>query len=332
MSTEKVKCLAVTGATASGKTALAIALAEALDGEIISCDSMQIYRGMDIGTAKATREEQARVPHHLIDILEPTVSFSAAEYARLAEKAALEIASRGRLPIFCGGTGLYLEAVRTARHGAPMESDEVFRREMHALAEREGNEALHEKLRAVDPVSADAIHPNNVKRVVRALEIYHLTGRPKSESDEEASLANPKLSVCNLFLDFHERALLYERIDTRVDAMARAGLFEETERLLREGKLLPGTTAAAAIGYKECLGAILGGMTREEALSDLKNATHHYAKRQKTWFSAKPHICIYADENGSMREGKDVFSEALAHARAYLNDKPKHEGEQDESI
>ena len=319
MNTEKMKCLAVTGATASGKTALAIALAEALDGEIISCDSMQIYRGMDIGTAKATREEQQRVAHHMIDILDPTEPFSAAEYAVLAERAAEEIIARGRVPVFCGGTGLYLEAVRTARHGTPMESDEAFRSEMLAFAAKEGNEALHARLRAVDPVSADAIHPNNVKRVVRALEIYHVTGRPKSESDSEASSENPRLSVCNLFLDFRDRALLYERIDMRVEAMARAGLFEETERLLQSGKLLPGTTAAAAIGYKECLGAIRGDVTRDEALADLKNATHHYAKRQKTWFSAKPHIRIYADENGKMREGEVVLAEALVHARAYLN-------------
>ena len=318
MKDARIRCLAVTGATASGKTALAILLAEALDGEIISCDSMQVYRGMDIGTAKATDAEQARVRHHLIDILDPTEPFSAAEYATLAEEAAVDIASRGKTPIFCGGTGLYLEAVRTARHGSPMESDEDFRREMHALAEREGNDMLHARLRAVDPVSADAIHPNNVKRVVRALEIYHLTGKPKSESDGEALSENPRLSVCNLFLDFCDRALLYRRIDARVEMMAEAGLFEETERLLKEGKLLPGTTAAAAIGYKECLAALRKEASREEALADLKNATHHYAKRQKTWFSAKPHIRIAADENGEMRDTEAVLQEALFHARAYL--------------
>lgn len=318
MTDTRAKCLAVTGATASGKTALAILLAEALDGEIISCDSMQVYRGMDIGTAKATKEEQARVAHHLIDILDPTESFSAAEYAALAEKAALEIASRGKTPIFCGGTGLYLEAVRTARHGAPMESDDAFRREMHALAAREGNDALHARLAAVDPVSAEAIHPNNVKRVVRALEIYHLTGKPKSENDKGASLENPRISICNLFLDFSDRALLYRRIDARVEMMAAAGLFEETERLLKENKLLPGTTAAAAIGYKECLSALRGEASREEALEDLKNATHHYAKRQKTWFSAKPHIRLLADENGEMRDTDALLREALFHARAYL--------------
>lgn len=315
---KRIRCLAVTGATAGGKTALAIQLALALGGEIISCDSMQVYRGMDIGTAKATKDEMARVPHHLIDILDPTEPFSAAEYAVLAEEAAVEISARGKIPIFCGGTGLYLEAVRTARHGEPMQSDEAFRAEMQALAEREGNEALHARLGEIDPASAENIHKNNVKRVIRALEIYHVTGRTKSESDSLAASENPRLSICNLFLDFRDRALLYRRIDARVEEMARAGLFEETEKLLREGKLLPGTTAAAAIGYKECLGALRGDMTREEALADLKNATHHYAKRQKTWFSAKPHIRIYADENGQMRDKADILAEALSHASRYL--------------
>ena len=164
------------------------------------------------------------------------------------------------------------------------------------------------------------MHKNNVKRVIRALEIYHLTGKPKSLIDREAPEENPALSVCNLFLDFCDRALLYARIDARVEAMAEAGLFAETERLLREGKLVEGTTAAAAIGYKECLGALRGEMTREEALSVLKNATHHYAKRQKTWFSAHPHVRILADEEGRMRDADALLCEALSHARAFLNE------------
>ena len=320
MNGARIKCLAVTGATASGKTALAIAMAKELRGEIVSLDSMQIYRGMDIGTAKATAAEQAEIPHHLIDILEPTESFSAAEYAARAEAAVKEIHARGCVPIFCGGTGLYLEAVRTARHGAPMTSDDAFRREMMAFALKEGNEALHARLSAVDPETAAAVHPNNVKRVIRALEIHHATGKPKSVIDREAETENPHLSICNLFLDFSDRALLYDRIDMRVEAMAREGLFEETERLYRTGKLVPGTTAAAAIGYKECLGTVRGEMTREEALADLKNATHHYAKRQKTWFSKRPHIRIAADEGGKMRSGGDILAEALAYARAYLSE------------
>ena len=315
----RIKCLAVTGPTAGGKTALAIALARELGGEIISCDSMQIYRGMDIGTAKATAEEKAAVPHHMIDILEPTEPFSAAEYAERAEAVVREIAARGNIPIFCGGTGLYLEAVRTARHGTPMDSDPVFRAEAEEFAKAMGNEALHARLRAVDPVSAEEIHPNNVKRVVRALEIYHVTGKPKSVADREACEENPHLSFCNIFLRFHSRELLYRRIDERVEAMANAGLFEETERLYRTRRLLPGSTAAAAIGYKECLGVLSGELTREEAKAVLKNATHHYAKRQETWFSVKPHHAIYMDsEMGVLRPADEVLAEALAVAHSYL--------------
>ena len=316
---ERIRCLAVTGATASGKTALAIALAQALNGEIISCDSMQVYRDMDIGTAKATAEERAAVPHHMIDILDPVASFSAAEYAERAEAAVKEIAARGRLPIFCGGTGLYLEAVRTARHGAPMESDPTFRTEAEAYAKQMGNEALHARLQTVDPLSAAEIHPNNVKRVIRALEIYHVTGKPKSVTDREACEENPSLSVFNLFLRFHSRELLYRRIDERVEAMVSEGLLAETEWLYRTGRLRPHTTAAAAIGYKECLGVVTGELTVTEAKAALKNATHHYAKRQETWFSAKEHTPLYMDtEAGELRPADEVLAEALALVRKHL--------------
>ncbi len=318
MSEQRYKALAVTGPTASGKTALAIRLAEALGGEIVSLDSMQIYRGMDIGTAKATAEEQTRVRHHMIDILTPTESFSAADYAERAEACAIDIAKRGKVPIFCGGTGLYLEAVRTARHGKPMAADEGFRREMALFAEREGNGALHARLALVDPASADAIHPNNRTRIIRALEIFHLTGRRKSELDREASSENPRLSFLNITLFFRSRALLYERIDRRVDQMLKEGLLEETRRLLDAGMLLPNTTAYGAIGYKECLGALHGECTEEEAALALKNATHHYAKRQETWFSAKPHIPLYADQDGEMRDADVLFAEALALAKEFL--------------
>ena len=280
---------------------------------------MQIYRGMDIGTAKPTKEEQAAIPHHMIDILDPDERFSAAEYAILAEKAIEDIASRGKMPILCGGTGLYLEALRTARHGESMPTDEAFRRELRALAEREGNDALHARLREVDRESADAIHKNNVTRVIRALEIYHLTGKPKSLFDKEAPKENPRLSVLNLTLTYLSRELLYSRIDARVDAMMREGLLEETERLFNAGALEKGSTAAAAIGYKECLGAIRGEMTEREASDALCLATRHYAKRQITWFSAKEHTPIYADGEGGMRPFEDILADALFASREFLN-------------
>ena len=314
----KIKVLAVTGPTASGKTSLSIALAKRLRGEIVCCDSMQVYRGMDVGTAKATAEERSAVPHHMLDILDPTESFCAADYAVLAEQVITEIAARGNVPILCGGTGLYLEALRTARHGTPIPTDEKFRAFLVALADREGREALHARLAEVDPVAAASIHKNNVKRVIRALEIYHTTGKTKTETDKEASSENPRLEILNMTLCFKSRALLYERIDKRVEQMIADGLLQETETLYRTGKLLPGTTAAAAIGYKECLGAVLGEMSVEQAADDLKNATHHYAKRQEVWFAAKPHLTLYADGDGGMREGDSVFAEALAHATSFL--------------
>ncbi len=314
----KIKAIAVTGPTASGKTSLALALAKELDGEIVCCDSMQVYRGMDIGTAKATAEEQSVAPHHLLDILDPHESFSAADYAVLAEKAVTEIASRGRLPILCGGTGLYLEALRTARHGTPIATDEAFRADMLTLAEREGKEAVHRLLQEADPQAAEEIHPNNLRRVIRALEILHTTGKTKTAWDKEASTENPRIDILNLTLCYRDRALLYARIDARVEQMMREGLMAETERLYREGKLLPGTTAAAAIGYKECLGAVRGEMTVNEAKEILKNATHHYAKRQEVWFAAKPHIKLYADGENGIRGTNEVIEEALGLCRTYL--------------
>ena len=316
---EKIKVIAVTGPTASGKSALALKLAEALDGEIVSLDSMQIYRGMDIGTAKPTEAERSAVAHHMIDILDPDERFSAAEYAILAEKAIEDIASRGKMPILCGGTGLYLEALRTARHGESMPTDEVFRAEMRALAEREGNDVLHARLCEIDPESADAIHKNNVTRVIRALEIYHLTGKPKSLFDKEAPKENPRLSILNLTLFYRSRELLYSRIDARVEQMMREGLLGETKRLLDAGALKQGSTAAAAIGYKECLGAIRKEMTEREAAEALCLATRHYAKRQITWFSAKEHTPIYADCEDGMRATEDILADALAASREFLN-------------
>ena len=318
---EKINVLAITGPTASGKSSLAIALAKALDGEIVSTDSMQIYRGMDIGTAKATVEERREVPHHLIDILDPDESFSAADYAVRAEAAITDIALRGKLPILCGGTGLYLEALRTARHGEVMPSDPAFREEMRALAEKEGKEAVHARLREVDAESAEAVHPNNLTRVIRALEIYRVTGKPKSVLDREAPTENPRLSILNITLTYLSRELLYSRIDERVDQMMAEGLLAETRRLFEDGKLREGSTAAAAIGYKECLGAVRGEMTEDAARETLKLATHHYAKRQITWFSAKEHIPVYMDESGEMRSREDVLSELMTYAKEFLSSK-----------
>lgn len=286
----KTKVLAIVGPTASGKTALSIRLAKALDGEIISCDSMQVYRGMDIGTAKPTVAEREGIPHHLIDIAEPSESFSVADYAPLAVKAIEEIAARGKLPIFCGGTGLYLDAVLTANEYSEAGSDPALREALAREVEEKGAVALWERLKLEDPVSAEAIHPNNVKRVIRALEIKLLTGVPKSEWDSRSRLAPSPYDAVVLGLFYPDRSVLYERIGRRVDIMMEEGLLAEVESLVSSGRLPHGSTAAQAIGYKEMLSYLDGEGTLEEAVETLKMATRRYAKRQITWFGAKPYV------------------------------------------
>lgn len=307
------KCLAIVGSTASGKSALALRAAKELCGEIISVDSMQVYRTMDVGTAKPTADELAAVRHHMIDVCDPREPFSSADYAEMALACADGIVSRGKLPIFCGGTGLYLDCVM--RGGAPAETsaDENVRRELLAFAAENGAHALHERLREVDPESADAIHENNIKRVARALEIYIASGKKKSEWDREsmdAPLAIEPFCVC---LAYHDRATLYRRIDERVDIMLENGLAEETKRLYESGIFETNSTAAGAIGYKEILPAIKGEIPMSDAAELLKTATRRYAKRQITWFSSKPYVhMLYCDrEDGEMRDFDEIFAEFL---------------------
>ena len=318
MADTPLRAVAVVGPTASGKTALSLRLAERFSGEIVGCDSMQIYRGMDVGTAKATPEERARVPHHLIDILPPDRPFSAADYADGALRAVRDITSRGRLPILCGGTGLYLEAARSGRHeGLPPVPDEV-REALVGEAKERGALAMHEALREVDPVSAAAIHPNNTRRVLRALEIYRTTGRPKSELDEESRLRPPTMELLVLGLFPTDRAALRDRIDRRVDVMVRDGLREEVAGLLAAGLLPEGGTAAAAIGYKEYAAALRGEMTEDEAIREIKIATHRYARRQLTWFRAVPGILSLDCDAGG------VTADAERYAIAKIEEFIKH--------
>ena len=287
---EKIKIFSVVGPTASGKSALALALAERYGGEIISCDSMQVYRRMDIGTAKPTAAEQAGVKHHMIDVVEPTESFSCADYVSLAEAAIRDVHSRGKIPIVCGGTGLYLDALIRGGDFAPDITDDALRAQLLAFAEENGAQALHDELARVDPESAVAIHPNNVKRVARAIEIYKLSGQTKTELDRRSLLAEPRFDARVLGLSYSDREVLYDRIDARVDVMMREGLEAETRALYGEGVFEKNTTAAQAIGYKELLGYIEGRETLENAVSSLKMATRRYAKRQVTWFSGKPYV------------------------------------------
>ncbi len=297
----KIKLLAIVGPTASGKSALAMCLAEQYGGEIVACDSMQVYRQMDVGTAKPTRDERIRVRHHLVDVAEPSESFSSAAYVSLAAEAIKDISARGRLPVLCGGTGLYLDGLlRGGYEETP--SDDALRAGLYAFAEQNGADALYRRLLAVDPESAVATHANNVKRVVRALEIYELTGKTKSEWDRLSREQPSPYDATVIGLRYPEREQLYARIDKRVEQMLADGLLAETEGLMRLGVFERNGTAAQAIGYKELLGYLRGGCSLEEAVEQLKRATRRYAKRQMTWFMAKDYVhWIDATENGEMR-------------------------------
>ncbi len=317
-----MKAVAVVGPTAGGKTALSLSLAAAIGGEILCCDSMQVYRRMDIGTAKPTAAERAVCPHHLFDIADPAKPFSAAEYAACAMQTLREVTARGAVPVFCGGTGLYLDAVRTLRHmgGAP-QGDPALRERLTAEAQTPaGREALFARLQAVDPDAAAATHPNNVRRVVRALEIYELTGRTKTSFDQAAATLNPALDLLIFGIAYTDRSLLYARIDARVEQMLAAGLLEETRALAAAGLFTANGTAAQAIGYKELLAALDGTATVDEATERLKTATRRYAKRQMTYFRAMPGVhWISADRDGALRAPQELTEEILPSVRAFLD-------------
>lgn len=302
------RAVAIVGPTASGKTDFSLEVAERFFGEIIGCDSMQIYRRMDIGTAKPTAAERARVAHHMVDFLEPNRPYSAADYAQDAKIAAEDILGRGHLPIFCGGTGLYLEAVRSGRHDELPAISSAVRASLEAEAAERGADAMHRLLAERDPVSAAAIHPNNLRRTLRALEILMATGKPKSEWDRESRNRPPAFSILILALFPTDRAALHERIDRRVDRMMEMGLADEVRALYRDGLLSDGTTAGAAIGYKEYAAALRGECTEAEAVEAIKIATHRYARRQLTWFRGIPDAILLSCD------GQGVTPPAREHA------------------
>jgi tRNA dimethylallyltransferase len=279
----KIKTISILGPTASGKTGLAIELAKRLNGEIISCDSMQLYKEMNIGTATPDMEERAGITHHLMDVVEPEVDFSAVEYARLASEAIADVASRGKLPILCGGTGMYHDSLMKISSFSEGEADEALREELYKYARDNGNEALHAMLREIDPEAADAIHHNNVKRVIRAIEIYKTTGKTKTETDREQISGEIPYYNTTFILDFADRDLLYSRIEKRVDIMMDIGLLEEVKSIIDMG-IGKDTTAMQAIGYKEIVQYLDGEITLEEAVDKIKQGSRRYAKRQLTWY------------------------------------------------
>ncbi|MBQ8839890.1 MAG: tRNA (adenosine(37)-N6)-dimethylallyltransferase MiaA [Clostridia bacterium] len=305
---KKPRVIAIVGPTAVGKTALAIELAKMLDGEIISCDSMQIYRQMDIGTAKPTKDELKLVPHHLIDIKNPDEQFSCVDYAALAKEKIEDILKRGKTPIFCGGTGLYLDSVLENPSFSQSSKNEEYRAFLENEAKERGNEYVHQLLKEVDPKSAEQIHKNNLKRVIRALEIYKCTGKPKSLWDEESRVEESPYDSVVLFLSCKNRDTLYSRIEKRVDIMLEEGLLDEARYLFEKGYLDKQYTASGAIGYKELIPYFEGNASLEECIAELKLSTRHYAKRQLTWFSRRSdYHTIYVDEQEPISVARELL-------------------------
>ena len=284
----KQPLIVLTGPTAVGKTSLSISLAKAVNGEIISADSMQVYKKMDIGSAKIRSEEMQGIPHYLVDVLEPEEEFHIVKFQQMAKKAMEDIYSRGKIPILVGGTGFYIQAVTKDIDFTEAQQENDYRKELEALAEEKGGEHLHEMLRKVDPVSADAIHAHNVKRVIRALEFYHQNGSPISAHNEEQKQHESPYNLAYFVLNM-PRELLYERIDLRVDQMMKEGLLEEVSRLKKEG-CHRGMVSMQGLGYKEILAYLDGEYPLEEAVRVLKRDTRHFAKRQLTWFRREQEV------------------------------------------
>lgn len=306
----KLPVIAVVGATASGKTALAVGLAKYYGGEVISADSMQLYQGMDIATAKPTEEEKAGVPHHLMDFLPVTESYSVARYVEVANAAADEIVSRGHIPVIAGGTGLYVDSLLDNVLFEDEPDNAAVREALKQRRETEGIEALFAELERVDPETASQLHIHNENRVLRALEVYYLTGETISERRRRSRLRETRFDPVWIGLDYRDRQLLYDRIDRRVDEMMARGLLKEAESYYR---LPRAATASQAIGYKELKPFFDGVIPQEEAVENLKRATRRYAKRQLTWFRKNDRI------HWIFRDGKtedEILAEALAVTEA----------------
>ena len=306
------RIIAIAGPTASGKTALSILLAKETDGEIVSCDSMQVYKDMNIGTAKPTLEEQAGIPHHMLSVAEPWEDFSVSRYCAMADPIVEDILRRGKTPIIVGGTGLYMDALIRGNAFAPCPST-GRREELEALAASQGIEAVIEKLQKVDPESAARLHPSDQKRIIRAMEVYLETGMTITEHNRKTQEIPPKYQPIRFALTDRQRQTLYDRIDRRVDAMLEAGLMEEIQGLLARG-IPEKCTATQAIGYKEFVAALHGECSMEEAAQQVKQSSRRYAKRQLTWFRRNP------ENIWLIREDGQTSMEILESARQYLRD------------
>lgn len=299
----------LTGPTAVGKTKLSIALARAVNGEIISADSMQVYKRMTIGTAKILPEEMQGIPHHLIDILEPSEEFNVVLFAKLAKEAMEQCWSKGKIPILVGGTGFYIQAVLYDIDFTENDDDKSYREELERIAAVEGAEVLHKRLQEVDEKAAKEIHPNNVKRVIRALEFFEKSGGQKiSEHNEEQKQKESPYNFAYFVLN-DDRPLVYERIDKRVDIMLKQGLIDEVKSLLAEG-ISTDTVSMQGLGYKEIVAYLNGECTLEEAVYVLKRDTRHFAKRQITWFKREEDV-IWLNRPDYNRSDEKILEEIL---------------------
>ena len=304
--------ICIAGPTASGKTALAVALAKEFNGEVVSCDSMYVYRRMNVGTAKPTTEEMEGIVHHMIDVADPDEDFSVSKYCDMAAPIVDDIVTRGKTAIIAGGTGLYMDSLIKGNDFAPFPSTGM-REKLEAQADREGMEAMLELLRSIDPDSAARLHLSDRKRIIRALEVYYETGETITAHNIKTQSVPPRYNPLWLGLDFADRAELYRRIDLRVDIMLQQGLIPEIRELLASG-IPEKCTAMQAIGYKEFVAALEGRCTIEEAADEVRKSSRHYAKRQLTWFRRNKNIHWLTRQTGESAE------EILIRARQLITD------------
>lgn len=301
------KILVITGPTATGKSALGIAMAKEHNGEIVSADSMQVYKGLDIGTAKITLGEMQGVPHHMLDIADPQQAYSVARYVQDACACVDDILSRGKLPILVGGTGLYIDSLISGRAFAGGEPSQKMREQLNEKYEALGGEALLRELGEIDPRRAEKLHPSDSKRIIRALEVFYTTGKTISEHDLETKRIPPRYDACMIALSFKDRQKLYDRIDLRVDKMLEEGLVQEVQTLLNGG-LSPESTAMQAIGYKEICAYLEGKTSLLAAVELIKQASRRYAKRQMTWLRRNPDVnWILLDETDARPLSTEFF-------------------------
>ena len=305
----KQKLIVVAGPTASGKTRLAIDIAKSVNGEIVNADSMQIYKYMNIGSAKPTLEEQSEAKHHLIDFLEPDEEFSVANYTELAHKVIAEISSRGKVPIMCGGTGLYINSVVNDITFGEIETDYKLREELNELAKQHGSQYLLDILKEFDPVSAQRLHPGNLRRIVRAIEFYRTTGIPISEHQEMTKQKESRYEPLMLCVKW-DREVLYDRINKRVDIMLNDGLLDEVKRLMEMGYTKE-LNSMKGIGYKEIIDYFEGNMSLEDTVNLIKQSSRRYAKRQLTWFRRDKRIHWLDANEDFLAEGIQLCKEFI---------------------